>query len=158
MERYWRIVPGQGWRFENQTFQLRLLRHEQTKIVRHAKVQGARSPFDGDWVYWSSRLGRYPGVMPWVARLLKRQQGKCLRCGLYFEHGDATEVDHRQARSQGGTNSVSNLQLLHRHCHHGKTSEDKRGVHDKYLGTEEPDAGKLARPVLESSLGNDTPA
>jgi RNA-directed DNA polymerase len=158
VERYWRIVPGRGWRFENQTFQLRLVRHEQTKIVRHTKVQGARSPFDGDGVYWSSRLGHYPGVMPWVARLLKRQQGKCPRCGLYFEHGDATEVDHLKARSQGGTNSTSNLQLLHRHCHHRKTSEDKRGVHDKYQGTEEPDAGKLARPVLEPSLGSDTPA
>ncbi|HJZ59528.1 MAG TPA: group II intron reverse transcriptase/maturase, partial [Gemmataceae bacterium] len=158
VERYWRIVPGQGWRFENRTFRLRLERHESTQIVRHTKVQGARSPFDGDWLYWSSRLGHYPGVMPWVALLLKRQRGTCPRCGLYFEHGDATEVDHVQPRSEGGGGKMSNLQLLHRHCHHGKTSQDKRGVHDKYQGTEEPDAGKLARPVLEPSLGSDTPA
>ncbi|MBD2347197.1 hypothetical protein H6G18_24150 [Anabaena subtropica FACHB-260] len=28
--------------------------------MRHIQVQGSRSPFDGDWVYWSSRMGKHP--------------------------------------------------------------------------------------------------
>jgi hypothetical protein len=28
------------------------------------KVQNTRSPFDGDWVYWATRLGRDPAKPP----------------------------------------------------------------------------------------------
>ena len=31
-------------------------------LMWHAKVTGNRSPYDGDWVYWSRRRGHYPTV------------------------------------------------------------------------------------------------
>ena len=102
------------------------------------------SPFDGDWLYWSARLGRHSGVVPSVARLLKKQQGKCAWCGLFFQHGDLWNVDHIVPKSKGGTDATDNLQLLHRRCHlrkHGKSSD--AGVNDNHRTTEEPDAGKL---------------
>src|SRR5262249_44594586 len=115
--------------------------------------------FDGDWVYWSSRLGRYPDVFPVVAFLLKRQQGKCPRCGTFLQHGDETAVDHVRPTSQGGAGKLPNFQLLHRHCHQRKTTEDRhRGLHDKHQGTEEPNDAKASRSVLETSRGGDTPA
>src|SRR5919197_6465010 len=40
----------------------RLLPHSEVPITRHIKVQGNRSPSDGDWVYWSTRQGRHPNV------------------------------------------------------------------------------------------------
>ncbi|UBF28820.1 hypothetical protein K9N68_13820 [Kovacikia minuta CCNUW1] len=39
-----------------------LARHSHTVIQRHVKVQGQRSVFDADWIYWSSCMGRQPQV------------------------------------------------------------------------------------------------
>ena len=101
-----------------------LHKHAWTPIVRHTKVKGDKSPFDGDWKYWSSRRGEYPGTKKSVAKLLKRQKGKCSRCGLYFKDEDVLEIDHITPRSEGGKDQYKNYQLLHRHCHHKKTAED----------------------------------
>ncbi len=38
----------------------RLLRHGDIKIIRHVKVKGESSPYDGNLVYWSSRIGKNP--------------------------------------------------------------------------------------------------
>ena len=45
-----------------------------------------------DWTYWSSRIGKYPGVRKEVLTLLKRQKGKCEFCGLSFKPTDLIEV------------------------------------------------------------------
>jgi RNA-directed DNA polymerase len=138
--KYWDIAQGQGWAFRCRQKHFSLYRHGRTVIARHVKVRGARSPFGGDWLYWSARLGRHPGVAPGVARLLKKQQGQCAWCGLFFRHGDVWNVDHIVPKSKGGTDATDNLQLLHRHCHlrkHGKSSD--AGVNDNHQTTEEPD-------------------
>ncbi|WP_223278612.1 HNH endonuclease [Nostoc sp. 'Peltigera membranacea cyanobiont' 232] len=96
--------------------------------MRHIQVQGIRSPFDGDWVYWSSRMGKHPEAPTRVATLLKIQKGKCTHCGLFFHHEDLMEIDHKIPRSQGGKDSYDNLQLLHGHCHDAKTVADKFAV------------------------------
>ena len=85
------------------------------------KVAGARSPYDGDWLYWSARLGYHPKVPPRVATLLKRQKGRCRECGQWFREGDVMEVDHLIPRNRGGTSGIHNLQLLHGQCHYLKT-------------------------------------
>jgi RNA-directed DNA polymerase len=155
VRKYWDIVPGQTWAFRCRQTDFRLCRHDDTRIVRHVKVRGTRSPFDGDWLYWSARLGRHPGVAPAVARLLKRQRGACAWCGLFFRCGDVWNVDHIVPESQGGAGTPSNLQLLHRHCHQQKHGSPRRGMDDSHQTTEEPDAGKLARPVPKPSGGSD---
>jgi RNA-directed DNA polymerase len=72
-----------------------LIRHANTSIRRHVKVEGRQSPYNGDWVYWTSRLGRYPGLTRRAGILLKRQAGRCTWCKLYFRDGDELrEVDH----------------------------------------------------------------
>jgi RNA-directed DNA polymerase len=57
--------------------------HSEVAITRHVKVQGNRSPYDGDWVYWSTRQGRHPDASPKLAKLLKTQHGRCRYCGLF---------------------------------------------------------------------------
>lgn len=121
-QRYWRKINGKGIAFTLVGSEYRLRLHAEMPIERHIKVQGSRSPFDGDWLYWSSRLGKHPQVPARVAKLLKRQKGKCHRCGLYFTNGDKMEVDHIISKQQGGKDSWLNLQLLHRHCHDQKTA------------------------------------
>ncbi|NJO98326.1 MAG: HNH endonuclease [Pleurocapsa sp. CRU_1_2] len=73
---------------------------------------------------WSRRLGTFPGVSRTEAFLLKRQKGRCSLCNLFFKQGDLLEIDHIRPRSQGGDYSISNQQLLHRHCHDLKTAQD----------------------------------
>ena len=129
--KYWRVNDGGGWRFQPSDHSARLYHHRDTRIRRHVKVTGSRSPYDGDWMYWSTRMGRNPTTSKRVAGLLKAQRGKCRWCGLYFRSDDRMEIDHIKPQTQRGGNDRSNLQLLHRHCHDLKSAQD-RGVHDKH--------------------------
>jgi RNA-directed DNA polymerase len=160
MGKYWRVDDGKGWLFQPPMGGRALTRHAYTPIRRHVKVQGTRSPYDGDWGYWSTRLGRHPAISPRVARLLKTQQGRCRACGLYFVDGDTFEVDHIIPKAHSGSERNDNLQLLHRHCHTRKTTQDqgRHGTSDTRHIAEEPDDAKASRPVLKPSRGGDTPA
>lgn len=124
--RYWLIDKGGGWAFVTNTNNepLRLLTHRTTSIVRHIKVKEDKSPYDGDITYWSSRLGRHPDLPRSKALLLKKQKGKCPWCGQFFQDGDLMETDHIKPSSKGGNNTPANKQLLHRHCHDEKSSQD----------------------------------
>ncbi|OZH51318.1 DNA polymerase, partial [Hydrocoleum sp. CS-953] len=59
-----------------------LNQHSDVPIIRHIKVKGNKSPYDGDWTYWSSRIGKHPGMRKEVTTLLKRQKNKCATCGV----------------------------------------------------------------------------
>ena len=141
---------------------MKLAKHSATPIVRHVKVKGDASPYDGNLVYWSTRMGKHPEASLKVATLLKRQNGKCAHCGLFFKDGDIFEVDHIIPKSKGGKDEYKNLQLLHRHCHDTKTANDelavRAGVRDKHQVIEEPDEVKVSRPVLKTSRVGDCPA
>ncbi|NEO53544.1 MAG: group II intron reverse transcriptase/maturase, partial [Okeania sp. SIO3B5] len=158
-----------------------LNQHSDVPIIRHIKVKANKSPYDGDWTYWSSRIGKHPGVRKEVTTLLKRQKNKCALCGLTFRPTDLLEVDHIKPRSEGGDNTYENKQLLHRHCHDTKTALDKKTyaepklqdlpegylwvddmlilrqgcTHDKGRLREEPCEVKVSRTVLKTSrFGN----
>jgi RNA-directed DNA polymerase len=156
-DKYWRFNDRKGWRFQPRGQSCRLARHHDTRSRVHVKVAGTRSPFDGDWVYWSTRMGYSWMTTKRVATLIKAQKGKCRWCGLYFRTDDRLEVDHIQPRTQGGKDVKTNLQLLHRHCHDRKTARD-RSAHERRRIREEPYDGKLSRTVLKPSRGGDTPA
>jgi RNA-directed DNA polymerase len=121
--KYWRTVGENRWEFATPNGH-RMLKHSEIPIVRHVKVQDSRSPFDGDTVYWSQRMSNYPEISARVKKLLTRQNGKCKFCELKFKDGDIWEVDHVIPTISGGKNVYSNLQLLHRHCHHAKSAKD----------------------------------
>ncbi len=76
-----------------------LLAHAETPIVRHEKVKSSKSPFDGDLIYWSTRLGEHPEMDATKAKLLKQQNGKCAYCSLNFMDGDLLEIDHKIPKS-----------------------------------------------------------
>ena len=122
-DKYWRTVGDQNWCFSTEDG-LKLRTHSETPIIRHTKVKGEGSPYNGDWKYWSKRKGEYPGTPTRVANLMKRQKGKCPHCGLYFSDTDIVEVDHIVPTSLGGKDTYDNLQLLHKHCHDTKTTSD----------------------------------
>ncbi len=125
--KYWQTIDGDNWVFatrKGNTNPLRLLNHADTPIVRHVKVKGESSPYDGNLVYWSKRKGENLELPTRVATLLKRQKGKCAQCNLHFREEDVMEVDHTIPKSKGGKDVYDNWQLLHRHCHDTKTASD----------------------------------
>ena len=64
-------------------------------------------------------------------RLFTRCCGYCERCGgvLAFE---TMAAHHRLLRSQGGTDSLSNLMALHHSCHAGDTKSIHAHPHQAY--------------------------
>lgn len=127
VNKYWQTRGGNNWVFATRLEgknPLRLQSHAETPIVRHVKVKGDASPFDGNLIYWSSRMGTHPETTKRVATLLKKQKGKCTHCGLYFREEDVLEIDHIIPKVQGGKDEYKNLQILHRHCHDTKTATD----------------------------------
>lgn len=114
----------ESWMFKTKDG-LHLYKHNWTPIVRHTPVRPDATPYDGNWTYWATRRGKAIDTPTRVAKLLKKQKGKCNWCGQYFTSTDLIEVDHIQPRSQGGKDEYKNLQLLHRHCHDDKTALDE---------------------------------
>ncbi|HAJ59818.1 MAG TPA: restriction endonuclease [Cyanobacteria bacterium UBA8543] len=120
--KYWRTIGNNNWVFassrkEQDSYNL-LLHATFPAGLRWTKVQGTRSPYDGDSIYWSARMGEnYKYLEPQKARLLKRQKGRCAQCGLNFNPGDSIEKHHHYPRAKGGNNADKNLILVHLHCH-----------------------------------------
>ncbi|MEQ8463441.1 group II intron reverse transcriptase/maturase [Coleofasciculus sp. E1-EBD-02] len=126
--KYFQKVGGDNWTFATRQEggkPMRLLQHSETPIIRYVKVQGDKSPYDGNLIYWSSRMGKHPEMPKRTASLLKKQKGKCTQCELFFKDGDLLEIDHIIPKLQGGKDSYQNWQLLHRHCHDEKTRKDR---------------------------------
>ncbi|MBN2004037.1 MAG: HNH endonuclease [Anaerolineae bacterium] len=98
-----------------------LIYHRDTPIIRHIKVRGDKSPYDGDWVYWGQRLERSLTKARRVIQLLRQQKGRCAHCGLYFEAENVIEIHHQDDNRRN--NRYSNLVLLHVHCHDQTHSE-----------------------------------
>jgi RNA-directed DNA polymerase len=125
--KYWQTIGGNNWEFATRQEgknPVRLLRHAEIKSKKHVKVKGEASPYDGNLVYWSTRIGNNPEVPKNVATLLKSQKGKCAHCELHFTEQSVMEIDHIIPKSKGGKNEYKNMQLLHRHCHDEKTASD----------------------------------
>jgi RNA-directed DNA polymerase len=140
--KYWTTIGGNNWTFATRSGAanpLRLLKHSEFECSsnNYVKVNGDKSPFDGDTVYWSSRLGTHPEMPSRKAKLLKQQKGKCSWCDLHFQEWDVMEVDHKIPRASGGKDEWKNLQLLHRHCHDEKTAQDlieiRKKEHSNFL-------------------------
>jgi len=82
--KYWHTVGKGDWVFGVKNGKgevwMRLLNHGEehgASSTDYVKVKGDKSPYDGDLVYWSSRLGRHPELSKTKTTLLKKQKGKC---------------------------------------------------------------------------------
>ena len=125
VNKYWKTVGGDNWVFGDKEFYL--YKHSKTPIVRHTKVKGESSPYDGNTKYWATRMGKHPEMSNSVSRLLKKQKGKCAMCNLTFREDDVIEKDHIIPKALGG-NYTDNIQLLHGHCHDEKTKDDLKAI------------------------------
>ncbi len=111
-----------GWNFVDG--KAKLARHDEVAIIRHAKVQGKRSPLNpDDQAYWEARRRRrLDEAMRSRKRtaLLRQQDYRCAMCGVWFDPDEDmtfVETHHDIPRHRGGTDGISNLKLVHRWCH-----------------------------------------
>ncbi len=133
---YFTNIGKRNWIFatrEGDANPLQLLLHSDfgSSSTEYVKVKGDKSPYDGNLIYWSTRMGRNLEMPTSKAIRLKKQKGKCNWCGLHFREGDILEEDHIIATALGGKNVYENLQLLHGHCHDEKTALDLMDIKNK---------------------------
>jgi RNA-directed DNA polymerase len=141
--KYWRPSATRRWTFSSPAG-VTLRRHTQTAIRRYVKVRKEASVFDGNLAYWAQRLQRHPETGVTLGRLLRVQGGRCAACGLLFLMEDRLEIDHVQPVSQAGGAHLTNLQVLHRHCHDRKTARD---------GTAQRAAGSPCQGPIDRGAG-----
>lgn len=95
------------------------------KSKKWVKIKSDKSPYDGDHIYWATRMALYRRLPTRVSKLLKLQKGFCPYCQTWFQLESVMEVDHIQPRALGGKDVYANLQLLHQYCHVAKTRTDR---------------------------------
>ena len=86
-------------------------------INKYVKVLRESSVYDGNLDYWSKRALAPELKTKRRTVLMLEQKGKCAICGVTFKPEDIIEIDHIIPRAKGGKHNVTNLQLLHAHCH-----------------------------------------
>lgn len=69
---------------------------------KFVKVKGDKSPYDGDYIYWGTRLDKYDNLPTRTKTLLKRQKMHCALCKQKFTTFDLLEVDHIVPLRKGG--------------------------------------------------------
>ncbi|MGF1541777.1 MAG: group II intron reverse transcriptase/maturase [Pleurocapsa sp.] len=114
--KYWHIDTKHKWDFSVRDLSLK--EHRKVNIKMHVAVKDKRSPFDGDWSYWSTRRKDLPGTRPVLKNLLHTQKGRCQECNLYFKQEDIIEVHHIDGNHLN--RRYSNIEALHGHCHDNK--------------------------------------
>src|SRR5712691_9950753 len=133
------------WVFGDKQTGGHLLKFSWFPIERHVLVKGRASPDDPSLKdYWMKRQAAQAKDLTFSKqKLAKRQHGRCPECGDSLFNEEELQVHHLLARSQGGTNSYSNLALVHLLCHqhiHAKTERamsDCRKYNDQELRTDE---------------------
>lgn len=91
---------------------------------KHVKVKSDESPYNPNAsIYWTLRMEKHSPLPSGHRYLVTRQRGKCPLCGNTFTAFDVGtwELDHIVPKNDGGTDSYSNLQLIHKSCHIRKT-------------------------------------
>jgi RNA-directed DNA polymerase len=91
-------------------------------IIRHIKIPSGVNPYDPkdrrkiearEERFWrSGTMGTDKTRDLWL-----RQQGKCLNCGTMLTDETGWHIHHSTPKAMGGSDELSNLQLLHPNCH-----------------------------------------
>lgn len=111
---------------------------------KHINVKGKKSPYDGDITYWSERNSKLYNAE--TSKALKKQNHSCGYCGLKMLSDEKVHLHH----VDGDHNNwkKTNLLAIHESCH--DYAHMSKGASQE---RREPDAVKIARPVLNERGG-----
>lgn len=115
-KKYWIVRMGRKT-FANK--QMNLCSHLEfaSSITQYRKVKGDSSPYDGNTTYWKRRQEKNPLLPTTKKKLFVKQKGICSFCNSPFRPDDILEIHHILPKKLGGTDKLSNLSLVHGHCH-----------------------------------------
>jgi RNA-directed DNA polymerase len=96
-----------------------LLKFSWFKIERHPLVRGRASPDDPSLreYWWERRKISIWSLTRSDEKLATAQDWKCPVCGMDLDNGEAIQRHHRIPRAEGGSDSLSNRELVHLFCH-----------------------------------------
>ena len=119
-EKYFRQGKSRTWVFA--TGNEVLVRLSDIKIVSHVKIAAEANPHDPEWEpYFEERLKSSMSATLTGKRkvlwLWSRQEGACPQCGQQVTKSTGWNVHHVIYKAHGGTDKMSNLQVLHPNCH-----------------------------------------
>jgi len=120
-KKYFQKVGSRRWVFKAKTGET-LIRAGDTKIIRHIKIKGEYNPFDPDWEVYSEErfcklLRKQLKHRKRLLNVWKIQEGICPCCEERITIETEWNLHHIVRQVNGGTEELSNLQLLHPNCH-----------------------------------------
>ena len=111
VRKYWSF--SEKWEFGIRN-QMKMVRLTEIPIRRHVGLRVKKSPYDGDWIYWSQRLKQYPDMPKSKSIRLRLQDGICSSCGLNFCPDDEMVILHLDGNNRNFHRD--NMTLIHRRC------------------------------------------
>lgn len=118
--RYFRSNGSRDWLFGTDKGELSRL--SAIKVGRYVKVRADANPYDPDYeAYFDERLTRRMKASLMGRRKLlwlwTKQEGCCPVCNQKITKATGWHVHHKQWRVHGGTDQLTNLNLVHPTCH-----------------------------------------
>lgn len=106
-------------------------------IKRHVKVKELNPYLSENYEYFNKRKKRaiYANIKfnSYILRVLDKTQGLCKVCNEAIETQEEFEVHHILPKKQGGKDSIKNLLVLHKTCHHQVTYNKNPQLQAKFL-------------------------
>lgn len=93
-----------------------------TPLRRHIKIRSAANPYAPEWeTYFEKRhalawLNSQKGRRR-LAAIWRRQAGRCPVCEQFFSKETGWNIHHIMRKTQGGSDRLDNLVMLHPNCH-----------------------------------------
>jgi RNA-directed DNA polymerase len=120
--RYWGRLNKERndhWVFGDKKTGRYLLKFSWFKIERHPLVRGRASPDDPSLreYWWERRNISIASLTRSDEKLAAAQDWKCPVCGMDLDNGEDIQRHHRIPRAEGGSDSLSNRELVHLFCH-----------------------------------------
>ena len=127
-EKYFHEIGPRKWAFsgeiegkKGEVLVIHLMEAAKIPIRRHRLIQGEANPYDPAWeAYFDERVGA-KWQEHWLKRrkliaLWREQEGKCPVCDQKITKESGWSLYHIRPRVYGGTDSMSNLLILHPYC------------------------------------------
>ncbi|MFL0649034.1 reverse transcriptase domain-containing protein [Cylindrospermopsis raciborskii UAM/DH-BiRr] len=102
-----------GWKEGNTLFTVPTL--YEFPYAQHIKVEGIKSPYDRDWVYWTKRMADHPETPQDIKFGITQQEGKCYLCGQNLTVEDYLKIHYIDGNKNN--NRKENKAVVHNHCH-----------------------------------------
>lgn len=121
--KYWgrlNLERKDNWVFGDKRTGFHLIKFSWFNIQRHQLVLGRSSPDDSRLKeYWKEREKAKASNHPKsIQKIAEKQSHVCPVCGQSLYNGEEIHKHHKFPRNKGGSDTYSNLELVHIYCHH----------------------------------------